>query len=325
VLAVLPPRPGQPSVPVLGEWPDPEPGPGEVLLRVAAAGLNRADLLQLRGQYPAPPGESPVPGLECAGVVERVGEGASGFEVGDRVMALLAGGGLAERVAAPAGQVMPLPANLSFIEGAGLPEVALTAWTNLVVEGGLEARQTVLITGAASGVGTFAVQLARELGARVLAAGRDAGRLERLQELGAEACFPLAEDLPRRVREANSGRGADLVLDLVGGAWLAGNLAALERRGRLVLVGLMAGARAELNLGDLLSRRLTLVGSVLRSRSRQEKARLVADFAEYGLARLADGRLRPVIDRVYPFERVAEAFAALEAGGLFGKVVVEMR
>ncbi len=322
--AVAPFSPGSDSVPHLVELPDPVAGPGEVLVRVAAAGLNRADLVQMRGLYPPPPGESPVPGLEGSGVIEALGEGVQGFAPGQRVMALLAGGGQAERVAVPAGQMMPLPDGLSLVEGGSIPEVGLTAWTNLVAEGGLQAGETVLITGAASGVGTFAVQLARELGARVLVAGRSPERLAALKELGAQACLQLAADLPARLREANGGRGADLVLDLVGGPWLPGHLAALETRGRLVLVGLMAGVRAELDLGVVLSRRLKIVGSLLRPRSRAEKAALVGAFSGFALPRLTDGRLKPVIARVVPFERVAEAYAALEGGGALGKVVLEV-
>lgn len=324
MLAVLPHDPARGQAPVLGELPDPRPGAGEVLVRVEATALNHADLLQLRGLYPPPPGESEVPGLECAGVVEEAGEGVEGWPAGRRVMALVAGGGHGERVAVPAGQLMPLPSRLSFVEGAAVPEVGLTAWTNLVTEGQLAAGETVVVTGAASGVGSFAVQLARELGARVLVAGRDRERLERLRELGAEECLPLGEELAAGVRRATGGRGADLVLDLVGGEWLSGNLAALAPRGRLVLVGLLAGSRAEIDLRALLSRRQRLIGSVLRARSRLEKARLVEAFAAFALPRLADGRLRPVIDRVLPFERIGEAYAALAAGGLFGKVVVEM-
>lgn len=313
------------DIPRLVDYPDPVPGPGEVLVRVAAAGLNRADLLQMRGLYPPPAGESPVPGLECSGVIEALGEGAQGWLPGQRVMALLAGGGQAEKASVPMGQLLPLPENLSFAEGGGVPEVGLTAWTNLVAEGALAAGETVLITGAASGVGTFAVQLARELGARVLVAGRSLARLEALRELGAHACLELGEDLPSRLRAANGGRGADLVLDLVGGPWLASHLGALENRGRLVLVGLMAGARAELDLGAVLSRRLRITGSVLRPRSRAEKSALVGAFGEFALPRLADGRLQPVIDRVFPFEQVAQAYAALESGGALGKVVLEVR
>lgn len=324
--AVLPATAAADPRPRLGELPDPVPGPGEVLVSVRAAGLNRADLLQLRGLYPAPPGESEVPGLELAGVVEALGasETAGAWRTGDRVMALVAGGGFGEKAAVPAGQLMALPDGCSLVEGAALPEAGLTAWTNLVAEGGLRAGETILISGANGGIGTFAVQLARELGARVLAAGRDRERLAPLEALGADALLLLGPELPARVRELTGGRGADLVLDLVGGEHLPSLLAALAPRGRLVLVGLMAGRTAEVDLGAILSRRLRVIGSVLRPRPRDEKARLVAAFADFALPRLADGRLRPVVDRTFPFDRVEDAFAAFERGGVVGKIVVEM-
>lgn len=316
-------RLGRP-IPRLGEFPEPVPSSGEVLVGVRATALNRADLLQLRGLYPPPPGESAIPGLECAGVVERVEADAEGWGPGDRVMALLAGGGHAERVAVPTGQLIRLPERLSFSEGAALPEAGLTAWTNLVVEGGLEAGQTVLITGANGGVGTVAVQVADLLGARVIAAGRSLERLEHLRTLGAEALVVEGENLPSTVREWTRGRGVDLVLDLVGGEHLDAHLGALRDRGRLVLVGLMAGARPRVDLAEILRRRLTVVGSVLRSRSREEKARLVGDFGAFALPFLEDGGLRAVVDRVVSFERIADAYAALEAGGVTGKVVVSL-
>ncbi|MFP3939488.1 MAG: NAD(P)H-quinone oxidoreductase [Thermoanaerobaculia bacterium] len=308
--------------------PEPKPAPGEVLVAVRAAGLNRADLLQLRGLYPPPPGESDIPGLECSGVVEELGEGVDGAAPGDRVMALLAGGGMAERVAVPVGQLLPLADNLSFEEGAALPEACLTAWTNLVAEGELARGETVVVTGANGGVGTMAVQLARELGARVVAAGRSRERLEPLRELGAEHLVIDAPGLAEAVRDATGGPkgggGADLVFDLVGGELLGEHLAALRNRGRLILVGLMAGRRAELDLGEVMRRWLTLRGSVLRSRSREEKARLVAAFHELAGPRLADGRLRPVLHRAFPFREIAEAYRTVLGGGFVGKVVVTM-
>jgi putative PIG3 family NAD(P)H quinone oxidoreductase len=322
--AVLPFSPPGDPVPRLGELPDPVPGPDAVLIDVAAAGINHADLLQLRGFYPPPPGESEVPGLECAGRVAAVGEAVARFRPGDRVMALLAGGGHATRVAAPEGQVMPLPESLSLVEGGALPEAGITAWVNLVAEGELRAGETVLVTGATGGMGTMFVQLGRELGARMIAAGRDPGRLARLEELGAAETVPAGEELPRRVRELTGGKGADLAIDLVGGAQLALHLAALRDRGRLVLVGVTAGSKVELELAEILRRRLRVLGSVLRARSREEKAMLVADFAAFALPRLADGRLRAVVDRTVAFERAAEAYEALRRGGLLGKAVLEM-
>ena len=326
--AVLPADPaaaaGAHPAPVLGELPDPVARPGEVLVAVEAAGLNRADQLQLAGLYPPPPGESDVPGLECAGHIVAVGDGVDRWKVGAKVMALLGGGGQATRVAVPAGQLLPLAENLSYVEGAALPEAGLTGWTNLVVEGGMVAGQVVLVTGASGGMGSFAVQLARELGGRVIAAARDRGRLERLRDLGVEELVAEDGDLAARVREAAGGRGVDLVFDLVGGSRLAGHLEALRTGGRLVLVGLLAGDRAELDLHAVLRRRLRIIGSVLRARSRDEKARLVAGFGAFAIPRLRAGRLRPVVDRVFPLEQAAEAYAAMAAGGGFGKIVLKM-
>lgn len=314
--------------PRLGELPEPRPGPGEVLVAVRAAGLNRADLLQLRGLYPPPPGESEIPGLECSGVVEALGDGVEGVARGDRVMALLAGGGMAERAAVPVGQLFPIPETLSFEEAAALPEACLTAWTNLVAEGELARGETVLVTGANGGVGTIAVQIAAGLGGRVLAAGRSRERLEPLRELGAEHLVVDAPGLAEAVRDATGGPrgsgGADLVFDLVGGELLGEHLAALRNRGRLVLIGLMAGMTAELDLRDVIRRTLKLQGSALRSRSREEKARLVSAFGEFAAERLADGRLRPVLHRVFPFREIAEAYRTVLGGGSVGKVVVTM-
>ena len=324
MLAVLPWRLEISGAVAVGEVPTPWPGPGEVRIRVAAAGLNRADLLQMRGQYPPPPGASSVPGLECAGVVEALGEGVENHRVGDRVMALLAGGGQAEWVVVPAGQLLPVPENLTLEEAAAIPEAALTSWTNLVVEGELRAGETVLITGATSGIGTFAVQMIRELGGQVIAAARSAERLERLRDFGVDRLVTLDAEFPRRVREQTGGKGADLALDLVAGTWLQPTLECMADRGRLVLVGLTAGRKVELDLGVVLGHRLRIVGSVLRARPVAEKAELVRGFAEFGLPRLADGRLRPVVDRRFPLAEAAEAYAHLEHGRPFGKVVLAM-
>jgi len=322
VLAVLPWRLEISGAIAVGEVPTPEPGAGEVRIRVVAAGLNRADLLQMRGQYPPPPGASSIPGLECAGIVDRLGDGVEGFRIGERVMALLAGGGQGEWVAVPAGQLMPVPTNFRLEEAAAIPEAALTAWTNLVVEGGLQAGETVLVTGATSGIGTFAVQLIRELGGKVVAAARSAERLERLRDFGVEHLVPFDADYPKRVRAATGGSGVDLVLDLVAGEWLPPTLDCMAERGRLVLVGLTAGRKVELDLSVILKRRLRLVGSVLRARSVAEKCALVRGFAEFGLPRLADGRLRPVVDRLFPLAEAAQAYAHLEHERPLGKVLL---
>lgn len=313
-----------PGPPRLGELPDPVPGPGELLIEVRAAGVNHAEPMQLAGRYPPPPGESEVPGLECAGLVAAVGEGVEGWRPGERAMALLAGGGHAERVAVPAGQAMRVPDGLSFVEAAAVPEAGLTAWTNLVAEGGLRPGEAVLVTGATGGVGSFTVQLAAALGATVLAAGRDRQRLAPLAELGARHLVLLDDTLPEAVRRATGGRGADLALDLVGGEHLPRALAALAPRGRLVLVGLLAGPRAELDLARVLRGHLRLIGSTLRPRSRDEKTRLVAAFAAFALPRLADGRLRPLVDEVVSFEEAATAYRRMREGGGIGKVVLSM-
>lgn len=316
------------SAPRVGDLPDPVAGPGEVLVEVEAAGINHADLMQMRGQYPPPPGESEVPGLECAGRIVAIGKPASeasgAWQPGDRVMALVGGGAHAARAAVPEGQLIPVPDHFSWAEAGAVPEAGLTAWTNLVVEGELKPGESVLVTGATGGMGTFAVQLARELGARVLAAGRDRDRLEQLRSLGVQEICMEGSDLAQQVREATGGRGVDLVFDLVAGTAINPHLAALREGGRLVLIGLTGGRSPEVNLSTVLSRRLRVLGSVLRPRSRTEKARLVAHFTAFALPRLRDGRLQPVVERVFPLERAAEAYRALETGGVFGKIVLSM-
>jgi putative PIG3 family NAD(P)H quinone oxidoreductase len=321
VRAILPPEDPHVPVPRIGDLPDPVPGPGEVLVAIEASGLNHADLYQLRGQYPPPPGESQVPGLEIAGRV--VGREAPGlWQPGARVMALLAGGGHGSLAAVPAGQLMPLPDNLSYTEGAAIPEAGLTAWTNLVSVGDLQPGETVLVTGATGGMGSFAVQLARELGARVLASGRNPDRLQQLRELGVGEICLSGSDLAQQVREATAGRGVDLVFDLVGGPSINSHLGALRNGGRLVLIGLLGGRRVDVDLGAILSRHLRIMGSTLRPRPRAEKAHLVEAFAAFALPRLRDGRLRPVVERVLPFDRAPEAFKTLEKGGVLGKIVL---
>jgi putative PIG3 family NAD(P)H quinone oxidoreductase len=320
--AVLPYSPETVGVPQLGDLPDPVAGRGEVLVEVAAAGLNRADLHQLRGEYPPPPGESEVPGLECAGTIIALGPDAGEWRVGERVMALLAGGGQGSRAAIPVGQLMRLGEHLSFAQGAAIPEAGLTAWTNLVVEGNLQSGQSVLVTGASGGIGSFAVQLARELGANVIAAARDRVRLERLADYGIRHVVTDDEGLVAEVGALTGGKGVDLVLDLVSGAGIAHHLDALRRGGRLVLLGVLGGSRAEVELGAFLSRRLRMVGSTLRPRPRSEKAVLVREFAAFSTSRLASGALRPIVDRVVALDDVGEGYRALADDSPFGKIVV---
>lgn len=324
--AVVGPDPADPLqlTPQLADLPDPLPEKGEVVLEVAAAGLNHAELLQVRGLYPPPPGESPIPGLEAAGRIAALGHGVSGWAVGDRAMALLAGGGHGTRVVVPAGQLMRVPDNLSLVEAAAIPEAALTAWTNLVVEGRLIQGETVLITGATGGMGTFAVQLARELGGRVIAAGRSLERLQHLKAFGIRDLVIDGDDLAAQVQGLTDGRGADLVFDLTSGSHWNAHLEALRSRGRLILIGLTAGRQAQVDLSTILRKRLKIVGSVLRYRSREEKAELVQGFAAFALPRLLDERLRPLVDRTFPLEQAALAYEALRTGGAVGKIVLVM-
>jgi putative PIG3 family NAD(P)H quinone oxidoreductase len=321
--AVLPASPAF-NTPRLGDFAEPLPGAGDIRIAVRACGLNHADLLQMRGFYPPPAGESPIPGLECSGIVEATGEGVSGLRPGDRVMALLAGGGQAEKVVVPAGQALPMSPGLSFVEGAALPEACLTGWTNLVAEGRVQAGESVLITGATGGMGTMAVQLAHALGARVIAAGRNHERLERLRSLGADDVFELGESLPQNVARATGGRGADLALDFVGGPHLTQALASLRPQGRLVLAGLLAGRKADVNLDLILGRRLRLAGSTLRPRPRAEKSNLVQEFGAFALPLIERRELRAIIDRVFPWSQIEAAYAALAEGGVGGKIVVTL-
>lgn len=293
---------------------------------MAFSALNRADLLQLRGRYPPPAGASRIPGLECSGEIVAVGPEVEGWRVGDVAMALTSAGAHAELVAVPADQLMPIPDGWSLEEAGAFPEAAITAWTNLVAEGGLREGERMMITAAASGVGIVAVMMARALGAsRIVVVGRDAERLARLEAYGANLQLTLGDDLAERLRAANGGRGADLVFEMVGGGTLANSLACLEPGGRLVLVGLMGGRAAEISLDLVLTRRLRIIGSVLRSRTKGEKADLVRAFRHRFGSVLADRVLHPVIDRVVPATAAAAAIAAMERGGHFGKVVLDWR
>jgi len=321
--AVVFDQPGDESVLRVGEVEAPALGPGELRIRVAAAGVNRADLLQRRGMYPPPPGASPLLGLECAGEVIEVGAAVGGWRPGDRVMALLAGGGYAEEVVVDAGSALPVPDVLSWEEAAGLPEVTLTVFLNVFELGALPERGSVLVHGGGSGIGTAAIGLAKLAGAKVIVTAGSDAKCERCRALGADVAvnYRTGKFLDA-VREATGGAGVDVVLDSIGAPYLADNLAALAVGGRLVVIGLMGGAKAELDLGVLLVRRLSLIGSTLRTRPVDEKARLVAAFrARFG-ADLAAGRIRPVVDRVLPFARAGDAHRVLQASEHFGKVIL---
>jgi len=304
----------------LGEVPEPELRPGDLLVQVRAAGVNRADLLQRQGRYPPPPGEPETIGLEIAGEVLR---GAGGFEPGDRVMALLAGGGYAERARVPAAQALRIPPGMTFAEAAVIPEAFLTAFLNLTLIGKLAQGEVVVVHAAGSGVGTAALQLCRGL-AQVVLATASPGKHEALRALGATHLLGRAE-VPTRLAEAvraAAGRGADLILDLVGASYLEANIAALGLHGRLACLSTQGGSKGSLDLGALLQRRLSVLGSTLRSRSAVQKEKLVRSFAEQALPRFERGELRPVLAKNFPLAQAAEAHAALERGELVGKVAL---
>jgi NADPH2:quinone reductase len=315
-------QPGDPDVLRLTDLPDPEPGPREVLLETAAAGVNRADLLQRQGQYPPPAGAPDWPGLECSGVVLAVGAG-SRWRVGERVAALLDGGGYAERVVVPDGQVLRVPDRIDLVAAAALPEAVCTAWSNLVTVARLAAGELVLVHGGSGGVGTVAIQLAKAVGARVAATAGGPERVARCVELGADVGIDhRSEDFVSAVTDATDGRGADVVLDVLGAGYLARNLAVLAVEGRLVVIGLQRGRRAEIDLGTLLAKRASVHGTTLRSRPPEQKARIVADVAARAWPLLDDGRLRPVVHATLPLAHAAEAHRLLESGAVFGKVLL---
>ncbi|MGW8566157.1 NAD(P)H-quinone oxidoreductase [Isoptericola sp. NPDC055881] len=300
-----------------------KPGPGEVLVDVAAAGVNRADLLQRAGNYPPPPGAPEWPGLEISGTVRALGPGVTGWAPGDRVVALLEGGGYAEQVVARAGQLLPVPDGVDLVDAAGLPEAVCTAWTNLVDTGHLHAGETVLVQGGSGGVGSVAVQLAAALGARVVATAGGAERAARCVALGATVGVDhRSQDVVTAVREATGGRGADVVLDVLGGGGLADNVRALAPGGRLVVIGLQQGRHGELDLSALMAKRAWVTGTTLRSRSADEKAALVATVCERVWPLVADGRVRPVVHARLPLADAARAHELLESGEPFGKVLL---
>ncbi len=316
-------EPGGPEVLEWRDVPDAQPAPGEVLVEVVASAVNRADTLQRKGQYDPPPGTSPYPGLECSGRVSALGPGVDGWSVGDEVCALLTGGGYAERVAVPAGQLLPVPSGVSLVEAAGLPEVACTVWSNVFMIAGLRPGETLLVHGGASGIGTFAIQLARQAGARVLCTAGSPPKLERCRELGAELTISYRdEDFVARVREVTDGRGADVILDNMGAAYLGRNLDALAVNGRLAVIGLQGGRVGELDLGALLAKRGAVMATSLRARSAEEKAAIVASVREHVWPLLESGDVRPVIDRTVPLREAAAAHRALEAGEHVGKILL---
>jgi NADPH2:quinone reductase len=306
------------------EVPDVTAGPGEVLIKVAAAGVNRADVLQAAGQYPPPPGASEIIGMEVAGVVAEAGSGVTEWSVGQEVCALLAGGGYAEYVAAPAGQLMPIPAGVDLIDAAGLPEVACTVWSNLVLTAHLGKGQLLLVHGGASGIGTHAIQVARALGARVAVTAGSAAKLEVCRELGAEITINYRdEDFVTRLREQTDG--ADVIFDIMGAAYLDRNLDTLATDGQLVIIGMQGGVMGELNIGKLMVKRARVIGTTLRGRpvtGPNSKSEIVQAVTASVWPMIADGRVRPIVGARMPIDQAGEAHKKLVSGEVHGKIVL---
>ena len=320
--AITIPEPGGPEALVWAEVPDPEPGPGEVIVDVRASAVNRADLLQRQGHYPPPPGAPAYPGLECSGVISAVGADVTGWTVGQEVCALLAGGGYAERVAVPTGQLLPVPAGVDVVDAAALPEVACTVWSNVVRLARLGRGETLLVHGGGSGIGTFAIQLGVALGATVVVTAR-AAKHERLRELGAAHAIDYREqDFVEEVRRVTDGRGADVILDIMGAAYLPRNVAALATGGRLVVIGMQGGRKGELDLGMLLAKRASVHATALRSRPTAEKAEIVRGVREQVWPLVESGKIRPVVHARAKMAEAADAHRLVETSDHVGKVLL---
>lgn len=318
-------EPGGPEVLEVREVPAPVPGPGEVLIDVVAAGINRADVQQRRGFYPPPPGASEIPGLEVSGRIAAFGpEVSKPFSVGDKVVALLAGGGYAQQVAVPAEQVLRLPDGVDLVTAAALPEVAATVYSNLIMTAQLQAGETVLIHGATGGIGTMAIQLAKAYGATVAATAGTAEKVGTAKAfLGADIAINYAEeDFAVSLKAQNGGKGADVILDVVGAKYLQQNVEALADYGRLVVIGLQGGVKGELNLGQLLSKRAAIIGTSLRPRPVAEKGVIMNALRESVWPMLADGRIKPLVAKSFPLEQVREAHQYFDSGEHIGKVLL---
>ena len=316
---------GEPDVLVAGERPQPTAGPGEVLIKVAAAGVNYPDVMQRKGWYPPPPGAPDILGLEVAGTVAAVGEGAEPWRIGDMVCALVAGGGYAEYCVAPAPQCLPIPRGMDLVHAAAIPETAFTVWTNLFQRGRLTAGETVLVHGGTSGIGTMAIQMARALGARVFATAGTVEKCAACVALGAEQAFNYREvDFVQATLDATGGRGVDVVLDIVGGDYMQRNIDVLALDGRMVMVGQLRGTRSEINTTPIFRKRLTITGSTLRARSVTEKGALARDVRQHVWPLLESGQVRIPIHATFPLRAAGEAHRMMESSSHIGKIVLTM-
>lgn len=321
--AITIPEAGGPEALVWAEVPDPVPGEGEVLVDIVASAVNRADLLQRQGFYNPPPGSSPYPGLECAGRVTDIGPGVSGWEIGDEVCALLAGGGYAEQVVVPAGQLLPVPEGVDLVTAAALPEVTSTVWSNVFMIAHLRPGETFLVHGGSSGIGTMAIQLAKAVGAKVAVTAGTKEKLDFCGELGADILINYREqDFVEEIKKATDGAGADVILDNMGAKYLDRNVQSLATSGRLAIIGMQGGVKGELNIATLLNKRAAVTATSLRGRPAGEKASIVAAVREHVWPLIAQGHVRPIVDRTVPMSDAAAAHRVLEESSHIGKVLL---
>ena len=318
--AVVATEPGGPEVLTVTEVPDPVASPGEILIRVAATAINKADTLQRKGHYPPPPGASDIIGMECSGTVAALGEGVTEWAVGDRVCALLAGGGYAELVNVPTGQVMPVPDGIELVTAAALPEVACTVWSNVFMVAGLQPGETFLVHGGSGGIGTFAIQLAAALDARVITTAGTPEKLTVCAELGADVTINYREqDFVEKVVEQG---GADVILDNMGASYLPRNIDALATEGRLVIIGMQGGVKAEFDIGVLLRKRGAIIATALRSRPSAEKSAICASVVDHVWPLVAHGKVRPIVHDTLPLAEAAAAHRLMESSAHIGKILL---
>jgi len=321
--AIVITTPGDPDVLQWTQVDDPVPGPGEVIVDVASAGVNRADLMQRQGFYPPPPGAPSYPGLECSGTVSATGQGVTQWREGDQVCALLAGGGYAEKVVVPEGQLLPRPASTGLHEAAALPEAVCTVYSNVFQAARLQPGEVLLVHGGGSGIGTMAIQMAKSAGATVAVTAGSRSKLDACRALGADILINYREeDFPESLRNATEGHGADVILDIIGAAYLPANVDALAVEGRLVNIGMQKGSKGELDIGKLMIKRAAVMATTLRARPKEQKAAIVSAVREHVWPLVDDGKIRPIIDRELPISEAAEAHRILESGTPTGKVLL---